>query len=156
MKTKYCVYALFLLAVISFSSCTKSSVAPSITTFVASLDGTIEVPANTSAATGFATFTYTVATKIMTGTITLSGITTTTTAAHIHLGAVGVSGNPVFTLEDSGPFTSPINFTSPPLTAAQYADLLAGNYYVNINSTAYPNGEIRGQLRKTLLTDNNF
>jgi hypothetical protein len=84
----------------------------------------------------------------LSGTVTFSGITTATTVAHIHMGAVGVAGNPVFTLEASGPFTSPINYTSPALTASQISDLMANLYYVNIHSTAFPNGEIRGQLIK--------
>jgi hypothetical protein len=32
------------------------------------------------------------------------------------------------------------------LTAAQEADLLANNYYVNLHTDAFPAGEIRGQL----------
>jgi hypothetical protein len=32
------------------------------------------------------------------------------------------------------------------LTAAQVADVLAGKGYVNVRSTVFPSGEIRGQL----------
>jgi hypothetical protein len=34
------------------------------------------------------------------------------------------------------------------LTQAQYGDLAAGLYYVNVHSAQYPGGEIRGQLMK--------
>lgn len=154
MKTKFIAFSLLIMVVIAISSCSKSSTTATATsvTFTATLNGASETPPNASAATGSATFTYTVATKILSGTITFSGITTATTVAHIHLGAVGVAGNPVFTIEASGPFTSPITYSTPALTAAQYADLLAGNYYVNIHSTAFPNGEIRGQLVKQTTT----
>ena len=83
---------------------------------------------------------------MLSGTITFSGLISATTVAHIHLGAVGVAGNPVFTIEASGPFTSPISYSTPALTTAQVADLMAGNYYINIHTVDFPNGEIRGQL----------
>ncbi len=82
-------------------------------------------------------------TKILTITTTYSGVTAT--AGHIHKAAVGVNGGVIF------PFTnlaSPINLTTPPLDAAQEADLMAELYYVNIHSAAFPGGEIRGQLIK--------
>ena len=140
-----------LLSFAAISACDNSSTAPATTvTFLATLNGASETPPNASTATGSATFTYTIATKMLSGTVTFNGITTPTTVAHIHKGAVGVAGNPVFTLEAAGPFTSPINYTSPALTDAEYADLLANLYYVNIHSTAFPNGEIRGQLMKSV------
>ena len=36
------------------------------------------------------------------------------------------------------------------ITPAQYADLAAGLYYVNIHTARFPGGEIRGQLRKRM------
>lgn len=149
MKTKTITYSLLLAAVIVLGSCSKSSNSvPMVTnsTFTATLTGSSETPPNSSTATGSATFTYNPTTYMLSGTITFSGFTTATTVAHIHLGAVGVAGNPVFTIEASGPFDSPISYTSPALTAAQVTDLFAGNYYVNIHTVSFPNGEIRGQL----------
>lgn len=148
MKTKLISYSLLLSAVIALSSCSKSKTLPMVanSTFTATLMGSSETPPNASTATGSATFVYNPTTYMLTGTITFSGFTTATTVAHIHLGAVGVAGNPVFTIEASGPFTSPISYTSPALTAANATDLFAGNYYVNIHTVAFPNGEIRGQL----------
>ena len=71
------------------------------------------------------------------------------TAAHIHKGAPGVSGPPVITLFPSGgdPFDpeNPIS-GSAMLTPDQIADLLAGNYYVNVHTPEHPAGEIRGQI----------
>ena len=69
------------------------------------------------------------------------------TAAHIHTGGPGESGAPVVTL------AAPTNGTSGgcvPVTAEVSAALLAnpGGYYVNVHTSAFPNGAIRGQLSK--------
>jgi hypothetical protein len=113
-------------------------------TFRATMNGSSEVPANGSTATGTATLTFNSQTKILSGTVTYTGLTVT--AAHIHKGAVGVSGNVIFPF--AGSLASPISFTSVALTSEQEADLNAGLYYVNLHTVAYPDGEIRGQLTK--------
>lgn len=134
------------IILIGFLSCTKSSTMPtnSTVTFLATLNGTSETPSSASMATGSATFTYSTTTYVLSGTVTFQGITPS--ASHIHKGAVGVAGGVIFPLATTTPITSPISFTSTPLDATQRADLLANLYYVNIHSTAYPGGEIRGQL----------
>ncbi|MDI6049998.1 CHRD domain-containing protein [Flavobacterium sp. XS2P24] len=112
-------------------------------TFKAVLSGIREVPANASTATGDATLTFNNTTKTFTITVTHS--IAAPTAGHIHKGAVGVNGSPVFPFTT---LTSPISYTSIALTAAEEADLRAELYYVNIHSAAFPGGEIRGQLFK--------
>jgi hypothetical protein len=112
--------------------------------FKATLDGAQEVPANASTATGSATLTFNTVTKIF--TITVTHTIAAPTNAHIHKGAPGISAAPVFPFAS---FTSPITYTSQPLSAAEEADLFANLYYVNIHSAApFGNGEIRGQLIK--------
>jgi len=69
-------------------------------------------------------------------------------ATHIHRGAAGIAGPIIIGL---GSPASPISFTwdagsTPPLTAADVADLLAGDLYVNVHSPAFPGGEVRGQI----------
>lgn len=64
---------------------------------------------------------------------------------HIHMAPVGVNGPAVFPFSE---LTSSINYTSLPLNSEQDADLYASLYYVNLHTTTYPNGEIRGQLIK--------
>ena len=70
------------------------------------------------------------------------------TAAHIHKGAPGTNGPPVITLFDGTGTFDPDNPISGDdlLTDEQIADLLAGNYYVNVHTTANTGGQIRGQI----------
>lgn len=127
-------------------SCNKSDDPPPPNpnvTFLATLNGASEVPVNPSTATGTATLTFNTTTKIF--TITATHNIAAPTNGHIHKAAIGVSGPAVFPFAT---FTSPINYTSVALDAAQEADLNAHLYYVNIHTAAYPGGEIRGQLIK--------
>jgi hypothetical protein len=69
------------------------------------------------------------------------------TAAHIHKGGPGETGAPVV------PLTAPEGGTAggcAPVTAEVAAALLAnpGGYYVNVHTSAFPAGAIRGQLSK--------
>ncbi|MGX7666146.1 CHRD domain-containing protein [Flavobacterium pedocola] len=115
------------------------------TTFRGTLNGSSEVPPTPSGGTGTATLTFDNTTKIATVNIMYSGLTGPATAGHIHQGAVGVSGAPVFAFPS---LTSPIIFDTPVLSAAQETTLKANGYYVNLHTSAYPDGEIRGQLIK--------
>jgi hypothetical protein len=61
--------------------------------------------------------------------------------AHIHDGPIGVAGPIIF------PFADPLEIEATwDLTVEQAIELLAGQYYVNVHSPAFPAGEIRGQL----------
>ncbi|WP_185963086.1 CHRD domain-containing protein [Flavobacterium gawalongense] len=119
---------------------------PTTTTFNATLSGVREVPPNNSTATGTAVLTFNNTTKIFSITVTHNVVGAN--VAHIHKGAVGVSGDIVFPLTSTSATT--YTYTSPALTTAQEADLKAELYYVNIHSATYslPLGEIRGQLFK--------
>jgi hypothetical protein len=142
-------YFKLLVIVFIFSgllSCSKSSgpaaIDPNVT-YLATLSGASEVPANASTATGTATLIFNSTTKIFSITVTYTGVTATN--GHIHKAAAGVSGGVIFPFSS---FTSPISYTSAALDATQEADLGANLYYVNIHSAAFPGGEIRGQLIK--------
>ena len=102
--------------------------------------------ANTSIATGTGFVTVDPTTRAITGTVTFSGFTAT--AAHIHVAPAGSApaNNIVFGLTlGANSATVPSGII---LTEAQYADLLAGNWYFNVHSAANPAGEIRGQINK--------
>lgn len=116
------------------------------------LTGAEEVPANTSAATGTFRGTYNPDTRRIAYTITFQGMTPI--AMHFHRGAVGVAGPievPINPGSDpysgTNPYVSPLSGSTPALSAAQEADLMAGNWYINVHSDLYPDGEIRGQIR---------
>ncbi|MEJ6023329.1 CHRD domain-containing protein [Ramlibacter sp. PS4R-6] len=69
------------------------------------------------------------------------GLTGPATMAHIHgPGAKGANAGVVVPLVGMEGKAK--------LTQAQYGDLAAGLYYVNVHSAKYPGGEIRGQLMK--------
>ena len=67
------------------------------------------------------------------------------TAAHIHYGAAGTNGGVAIDLSD-GIVSTGKNITTM-LTEAQYQDLMEDALYVNVHSTMYPSGVIRGQIR---------
>jgi hypothetical protein len=132
---------------------------PDTETFTATLNGASEVPpVTTTTATGTATFTATTTgnTTTIVYTVTVSGnLSGPVTAAHIH-GPANATGtaNPIVTLQVtsqnatgvvvSGSFTTTGNAT---INMAQLlAHMDAGNTYVNLHTTANPNGEIRGQI----------
>ena len=112
--------------------------------FKATMTGANESTPNPSTATGLALVTFNKETKIFTSIVTYTGITPS--GGHIHKGAVGVAGPVVFAF--ASPLTSPISYTSAALTTEQEADLNGGLYYANLHTSAYPGGEIRGQLIK--------
>ncbi len=144
MKTKFLALAVFFLLLVAASCSTDDNPAPNPNvTFNATLNGASEVPINASTATGMATLTFNTTTKIF--TITVKHTIAAPTNGHIHKGAIGVGGPPVFPFVS---FTSPITYTSVALDASQETDLNAGLYYVNIHTAAFPGGEIRGQLIK--------
>jgi len=147
MKIKLVPFIIFGIIILGFESCSKSNLSTTSTAsnigFYSMLNGANATPPNGSKATGSATFTYNPSTHILSGSITFQGLSPT--GAHIHEGAPGVGGVVIFVLA-SGSVTSPISFTSPVLDATERASLLANQYYINLHSTAYPDGEIRGQL----------
>lgn len=65
------------------------------------------------------------------------------TVMHIHRAPAGANGPVVF---DLGNPASPVSATWTGMTAADVADLVAGNLYVNIHTAGRPAGEIRGQI----------
>ena len=124
-------------------SCDDDDDEDQIDVFTATLSGADEVPPNESTATGSAELSYNRGTRVFQIVVEFSGFDPI--GAHIHRGEAGVNGPVVFGFD---PPTSPINYTSEPLTPEQEADLYNELYYVNVHSEEYPGGEIRGQLRQ--------
>ncbi|HMA37433.1 MAG TPA: CHRD domain-containing protein, partial [Chloroflexia bacterium] len=108
--------------------------------FVATLTGGQETPPNSSPATGVGTF-FLDASGTMTYLVTYQNLQGTFTASHLHNGAPGQAGPIIQPLNSGNPIQG--SFTWNP---AYTGSLLAGNIYVNIHSSVFPGGEIRGQL----------
>jgi hypothetical protein len=88
-------------------------------------------------------FTATLTGTTLKWTLTFSHLSGPATAAHIHMGARGVSGPVIIPL--CGPCNSPVSGTATP-TAAQIAAMKAGKTYANVHTAKNPGGEIRGQV----------
>ena len=115
-------------------------------TYEAALTGGSEVPPNPSAGSGKAELQVDPSSYKAKWKVNYSGLSGPATMGHIHGPAAPTANAGV-----QVPFkdvTTPSISGEAQLTPAQYADLAAGLYYVNIHSAQFPGGEIRGQLRK--------
>jgi hypothetical protein len=118
------------------------------TEFVATLDGAQEVPANASPARGKMNVTLDTATSTLGFRLVNDAFSTAVTASalHFHKGAVGVSGGIVVNLDTGYGGPTLWGGTTRVLLAAEITDLRAGLWYVNVHTTQFPAGEIRGQI----------
>lgn len=136
-------FFIFLIAAgMAFSS--KAAIYP----FTAIYSGANEFPVNASTATGTIIGTYNDATNTIYYTISFSGFSSNTTAAHFHApAALGASAGVVQahvgfpTGVTSGTYTS-----SNVLSDANETNLKNGLMYSNIHTIAVPSGEIRAQI----------
>lgn len=112
--------------------------------YEARLSGAQEVPANNSTGSGRAELKWNRSSNVLDWKVTYTGLSGEVTGAHIH-GPAGPGQNAgvviPFMTGLSGTITGQTN-----LTTAQAADLASGRWYVNVHTSAFPGGEIRGQL----------
>jgi hypothetical protein len=84
----------------------------------------------------------------ITGGVTLSGLTPTSAAIfQTPGGAPTINGPAIINLILAADGATAIVPSGTVLTAGQYASLLAGELYFNVDTAANPNGEIRGQIQ---------
>ncbi len=116
--------------------------------FTATLTGSQETPPTASPASGFGTVLLNDVLLTITVDESWSGLTTPATASHIHCCVPpGFSASVLFPLAGVPAATSgAIPEQTFAITAAQIVSLEAGLFYLNIHSSTYPGGEIRGQL----------
>ena len=106
-----------------------------------------QTPPNDSKGTGWVTATYDTNSKVLSWTGTHSGLTGPVTSAHFHGPADAGRYADVAIWISTKATPLPASFEGQAtLTDAQAADMMAGLWYVNIHTAAYPPGEIRGQL----------
>jgi hypothetical protein len=169
---------LFVLAVLLMAmfGAAQSSYADVIM-FTTTLSGPAEAPPNASPGTGFSTITYDSTAHTLRVQVTFSGLLAPTTASHIHsatavpgAGTAGVatqvpsfagfplgvtsgsmdntfnltlasSWNPAYVTANGG--------TTATAEAALFMGMMQGRAYLNIHSSQFPGGEIRGFLQPT-------
>ena len=117
--------------------------------FEANLSASQEVPTNTSTATGAAEVQFNENTNMLTWKVTFTGLTGPATAGHIH-GPAPAGQNAGVVIPFAGNMDAQPVMGEMTVTPAQYADMAAGLYYVNIHTARFPGGEIRGQLRRRM------
>lgn len=127
----------------SGSSSSRSSVAGTITSFMATLNGSQEVPSVSTSANGAGTFNWSDRNSALTYDITVQNLSSPIIAAHFHTGAPGVAGPAIKDITFSG---NRATGTWADLTSQQRIDLFAGRLYVNVHTSTHPDGEIRGQV----------
>ena len=110
-------------------------------------------PAFPGSAVGVAEMTFNESTKLLCYAISYTGLVGAETAAHLHTPAgIGVNAPAVITISGGGPPPpGPSPLGSPktgcvPLSNQQAGDLERGLFYFQLHSTAFPPGEIRGQV----------
>ncbi len=116
------------------------------------LDGSQKPTPVATQAKGEGLFVLDPKTGILVGEIESTGLAVT--AVDIRAGAAGASGAKLFDLQShSGQdhFDLPADTK---LTTAQMDNLRAGRWYVNVQSAANPNGEIRGQIARRVIVAN--
>ena len=148
-------------------------------TYQAALSGAAEAPPNASAGTGTATVTVDTVANTMAVSTNFAGLTGITTASHIHC-CVAAPGNaavatttPTFpgfpTGVTSGNYSQLFDMslassfnpgfitnnggTVSAARAVLFAGLDAGQAYLNIHTTAFPGGEIRGFLLRSAVPE---
>jgi CHRD domain-containing protein len=142
-----CLALLFLA--VGVAACAPSNgtqmAAMSNNTFTIHLDGQQETPPVASGANGFATASLDRSTKTLYWNLSYKGLSSAATVAHFHgPAAPGVKAGVQVPVS-----IAPLNGEThgeAQLTDAQIAQLLAGQWYLNVHSQKYPDGEIRGQV----------
>ncbi len=115
--------------------------------FMAQMTSAQEVPSNPSSAFGNGVVSLDLVTRKFSARINVVGMATN--AAHIHSGAQGANGPVLFSLSEAAPGTW-VAAADATMTDAQLAVIRAGGLYFNAHSSAFPNGQIRGQIGRNV------
>ena len=155
--------SLLFSSLIMFTSCEPDAELKKLSDFQKNgivLSSAQENPANSSTALGSMNVFYTKDTRILSYTVTWQGLTGPVTAMHIHgLASPGFNApvlqNIITSPAGSGLFVPGAAFGATSKVsgtllidgvAIKEADLLNGNFYMNIHTATYGGGEIRGQI----------
>jgi CHRD domain/Calx-beta domain len=114
--------------------------------YIAGLNSAQVVPPSGSPATGVAVVRQAVNIPVVSVSLSFSGLTSAETEAHLHGPSAADANAPIIVTLPSGQV---VDFQTP-LSNAQLLDLSRGMFYVDVHTTNFPNGEIRGQLPHNL------
>ena len=112
--------------------------------FTTQLRGANEVPPAVSQGSGSVDAVLNKDTMQLRWKVNFSAMTGPATMAHFH-GPAAVGANSGVALGWANPVVTGME-GSATLTPAQAADLMAGKWYANIHTAAFPGGELRGQM----------
>lgn len=137
---------LLALVPVAWAGSIPAAMAASMT-FSVPLTGAQQVPPVTTSGSGTAKLTYDPSSKMLTWSVTYSGLSSTVTMAHFH-GPAGEGKNAgveIWISKKGEEPSSPINGMAT-LTDAQAQQFMTGELYVNVHTKDHPAGEIRGQV----------
>ncbi|WP_338875762.1 CHRD domain-containing protein [Spirosoma sp. SC4-14] len=135
----------------TFMSCKDEenpTTVPTSTRLTATLNGASEKPnSTTSTAAGTFVGDLNTTTRVLSYTVTYTGpFSSSLTGGHIHRITKADGTGPVEIPFSS--LTSPITGTTGALAQTKVDSMLNGFYYVNLHTSTYPAGEIRGDIKK--------
>jgi CHRD domain/Secretion system C-terminal sorting domain len=156
IKMKNLFYSVLCIgALVLFSTSAHAGHLKDNLLFSAKIDGSQAVPAVTTTALGVGSFMLNNTRDELCVNIAVTGLSGPITGAHIHDGAMGMSGSILIDLSSgiSGNQIT-LTITSADLTSMVLSKLILGETYINIHTAANPSGEIRGQIM--LEADKNY
>jgi hypothetical protein len=136
-------FAMAVLTCIAWAGCAEA--AP--VSFKVALTGAQQVPPVTTAGGGTADLTWDPSTRVVTWSVTYSGLSGPVTMAHFHGPAASGKNAPVvvWLTKKGSPVEGPITGQAT-LTPQQAEQFTAGDWYINVHTKNHPGGEIRGQV----------
>jgi hypothetical protein len=137
-----------LIPLLTLTTTLLASTAFAQSTFEAILSGLGETPPNASPGSGFGTVVLNAAQNQITVDLSFSGLLAPATASHIHgPGGAGTNAPVLFPFSGVPAATSgSIPEQVFAITPTQVAYLQSGYLYMNVHTSVFPGGEIRGQL----------
>jgi hypothetical protein len=137
MLKNLCVFALFALV----GGMAAGTAHADIEKYSAVMLGENEVDPVVTDAGGVATIIVNTETLQAAWAVEFAELSSAQTMAHFHNAPAGANGPAIFTLPVGSPIAGVWS-----MTAGEYAELSAGNIYINVHTENFPAGEIRGQL----------
>jgi hypothetical protein len=139
--------AVMVIAGLMSAACLGGLALAAPLSFKVPLSSAQQVPPVQTAGSGTVDLTYDPSTRVISWSITYSGLSSRVTMAHFH-GPAGPGKNAdvaVWLTKQGSPVESPIKGEAT-LTPDEAQQLMAGEWYVNVHTQEHPAGEIRGQV----------